>query len=48
MGLLLPGVWGEEGTAGLVEVVVNCRFVRAVVDAGGVAAGQGYLSWLAC
>ena len=34
--------------AGLVEVVVDCRFVRAVVDAGDVAAGQGYSSWLAC
>ena len=39
---------GEEGTAGLVEVVVDCRFARAVVDAAGVAAGLGYLSWLAC
>ena len=39
---------GEEGTAGLVEVVVDCSFARAVVDAAGVASGQGYSSGLAC
>ena len=38
----------EEGTAGLVEVVVDCKFARDVVVAAGVATGQGYTSWLAC